>query len=280
MGDFVMTPPTKRQLDDDGDDFKDDDVPKQLNLPESPVAEAESLDVNPENSVQTTSKKRMKLDADSESAETVAHCVVLHEEAVSPAVLDDVFAVDAMMDVNSESAEVFGEFDIPREEDVVPLLQKCGYTFCTGKWVLPSGNVTLPDLRKFLCSTGVQNGDVLSDDEYCLLRKWVRWSILSSDVIPTNARDPLSPRCIHRYLLRLGFRLSSGYYFYPGEEIRIASGIAINGYLLDGDRGLVARLCREGLPRYSEQLQMDPLSESERIRLELYISDCQYVNTL
>ena len=120
---------------------------------------------------------------------------------------------------------------------------------------------------------------ILPDDLREWLDRWVRFSISpvlrKESVIPMEARDPL--KSIHNHLLQLGFRERGFNYYLPGSNPEVKCGVSLNGFALEGPDGMTANLCRYGLPESSNFKNM---TDSERLRLELYLADCQEVDTL
>jgi hypothetical protein len=186
-------------------------------------------------------------------------------------------------------------YAVPSVKEVLPVLLKLKYS-CFGKtWFRPGYKnkdkknlicgehyfESILDLRRFLCLRGVETKgfEKISETSKAALKKWVRYSIVpslrSASEIPLEAREPLSS--IASFLKDLGFHYTGGYYYFPGEKKKDAGGISLNGYNLDGSEGLCSILCRQGLP---ETCNFSRVSEVDRIRVELYLSDCKSVNTL
>eukprot|EP00546_Thalassionema_frauenfeldii_P021876 CAMPEP_0178905452 /NCGR_PEP_ID=MMETSP0786-20121207/6283_1 /TAXON_ID=186022 /ORGANISM="Thalassionema frauenfeldii, Strain CCMP 1798" /LENGTH=1168 /DNA_ID=CAMNT_0020577061 /DNA_START=35 /DNA_END=3538 /DNA_ORIENTATION=+ len=186
------------------------------------------------------------------------------------------------------------EYSIPTGKQVMKILKKLGYSNSGINWFRPDVQSKskdknqcgthwfegLPQLRRFLCLYGVEcpGYTEVDDESKTLLEKWIRYSICPSlnerdcKEIPSEARDPIgSP---HNLLVELGFKYTSGEYFEPGVKPKNVCGISINGFSLDGADGLIAKLCRTGLPE-----NCNKIDETDRLRLELYISCCQDVDT-
>jgi hypothetical protein len=204
----------------------------------------------------------------------------------TPAVVDD-------PSVMSEQ-EIAEEFKVPSTREVLPILSKLGYKNVKTMYYRPtfSGKdkktldegvhyfSSASDLRRFLCKRGVELTYVaIDDDSKELLQKWVRYCICpalrNESFVPNEARTALSSA--HNMLVKLGFQFRNPYYYLPGATPINKTCIALNGFEMDGPDGLWANLCRQGLP---ESCNFQNLTDSDRLRLELYLADCPKVDTL
>ncbi len=190
--------------------------------------------------------------------------------------------------------EIAEEYRVPTTREVLPILRQLGYKTVNSKYYRPGCSSkekknleegvhyfsSTGDLRRFLCQRGVEMRENvgLADDLKEKLEKWVRYSICpglrNETEIPIEARQPL--RLIHKQLMELGF-LSRGFiYFLPGAKPECKCNLFMNGFALEGPDGLVANLCRFGLP---ESSNFQNMTASERLRLDLYLADCPDVDT-
>lgn len=184
-----------------------------------------------------------------------------------------------------------GKFDA-----VFALLRKAGYR-CTGnKYCNPFvSKPTLPKyvegrdyfsdisaFRKHLCAYGVDcaGTEKWSDDDKKQIESWVRYSIVVALRGMTEFKKctPLDFGDVHRMLLKLGFKYINPYYFEPGCKAKQVDGLYLNGgWKKDGEDGLWARIARFGL---SSSCDFSTLSADERMKLELYLCDCPFIDTL
>lgn len=189
--------------------------------------------------------------------------------------------------------EINKGFSVPDQSSALKLLKKLGYTTADKNFACPA---TLPanggtseitrfrvvgDFRRHLCRHGVVWDGIqeLSEEKKEMLSKWIRYSICSDlrgrSEIPEQARSPYSS--IHAPLLKLGFQFLGGVYYFPKVTPKRIGGISMNGFRMDGEDGLHARLCRFGLPASCD---LKGLSKTDLLRLQLFLTDCIYVNTL
>lgn len=191
--------------------------------------------------------------------------------------------------------EIADEYRVPTTREVLPILRQLGYKTANSKYYRPGCSSkekknlqegvhyfsSTGDLRRFLCQRGVEMRENvgLADDLKDTLEKWVRYSICpglrNETEIPAESRKPLG--AIHKHLLELGFLLRGITYFLPGAKPERKCHLYMNGFALEGPDGLVANLCRFGLP---ESSNFHNMTASERLRLDLYLADCPDVNTL
>jgi len=183
---------------------------------------------------------------------------------------------------------------IPDGRMIVEVLKKYQYS-CSGlRWFRPGNKAvnrktltcgvhyfeTLTQLRKFLCLYGIENEgyEEVTDREKILLSDWVRFCICPSLRDKTHIPDKASgfdQKKVHRILLRLGFQYRNSSYFEPGVKPKVLSGLSMNGFLKDGEGGIIAKLCRTGLP---ENCNVDNITPTERLQFELHIADCKHVD--
>jgi hypothetical protein len=138
-------------------------------------------------------------------------------------------------------------------------------------------------MRTYLCAYGIDCkkwcvGYEWSDEQKELIAKWVRMAIVPAlrhaREIPDEARIPLKSARLHGLLMKLGFGYrNSGEYYLPGVKPQVIHGISINGKQLKGENGMLVYLARFGLP--PKTCKFENLTKEERLRLELYISNCE-----
>jgi hypothetical protein len=206
-------------------------------------------------------------------------------------------SVSSTPDDTSNGSESFvnESYIVPTTRDVLPILTKLGYKSINSKYYRPGLSVmdkknlidgvhffsSASELRRFLCRRGVelQANVALSEEDKGTLQKWVRYSICpalrNETMVPVAARKPLNS--IHSPLVKLGFSFRLFEYYLPGTVPITKLGISINGFLLNGPEGLWSSLCRGGLP---DNCDFNNISESDRLRLELFLTECPDVNTL
>ena len=184
-----------------------------------------------------------------------------------------------------------GKFDA-----VFALLRKAGYRCIGNKYCNPF--VSKPNLpkyvegrdyfsdisafRKHLCAYGVHciGAEKWSDHDKKQIDSWVRYSIVAALRGMTEFKKctPLLFGEVHKLLLKLGFKYQSPHYFEPGCKPKKVDGLCINGgWKKDGEDGLWARSARFGL---SSSCEFSNLSADERMKLELYLCDCPFIDTL
>jgi len=181
---------------------------------------------------------------------------------------------------------------IPTFADVRPILKKMGYAFGKnfyGKPGTAGDNVdnqssfrTEQNFREHLCINGVVgNVDLLSEDEIEIVRKWVRYTIVSFPPGTHDLRDlewePISPVQVIRILKKFGIQMTSTEYRLPG----VSKEDSIPGvnlfYSENGEHGLLTYLARYGWP---DQCIFDDDSAEEKLAVELYLTDAKDVDTL
>jgi hypothetical protein len=182
---------------------------------------------------------------------------------------------------------------LPIFSQVRPFLQNVGFKFPNNYVVFPNVDPskkqfcldrdyfgTTTRMRTYVCAYGIDcknwcKGYEWSDDEKELIHKWVRMAIVPAlrhaKEIPVVARKPVTPMELHRMLIKIGFLYrSTGDYYLPGVKPLVKNSLSINGKPLKGKNGMLVHLARFGLPPKT----VENLNKVDRMRLELYISDC------
>ena len=190
--------------------------------------------------------------------------------------------------------ELAEEYRVPTTREVLPILQLLGYKTAHSKFFRPGYSPkdrknleeglhyfsSPSELRHFLCRRGVENHENVAfpEDMKERLQLWVRYSISPAlrkeTYIPIEARKPLGS--VHIPLMKLGFIEQGHIYYLPGSKPEKRYGLSLNGFELEGPDGMLANLCRYGLPETSNFQNM---TDSERLILELFIADCPDVET-
>jgi len=191
---------------------------------------------------------------------------------------------------------------VPTFDDVKVLLQRAGYFFSEGVYCRPSkekgsfadleeGRYRFHDemsFRKHLCQYGVTGDETLwTEEEKSTIQLWVRRAIVVASTVRGKypQSDKLSFGEAWKLLEKLGFRRAganrSGFLFPDVRKEDMVEGV--NMFLNDrndvtmGTEGLTTNLARIGLPANCD---FGTVSSRERLSLELYISDCDQVQTL